>query len=160
MGAPMKLVTAQQVMIHADDLVLPGELALPDALRGIVLLAHGSGRSRHSPRNRLVASMLHDADIGTLLFDLLTPEEGIGLTRRFDIALLCDRLSAATESIDAWQGSAIFDLVTSVRAPARPRPYVPPRRRRRIGASTPWCPEAGVLTWQDMTRSAASRLRC
>ncbi|MFC4521821.1 dienelactone hydrolase family protein [Cupriavidus pinatubonensis] len=91
-------------MIDADGVVLPGELALPDAPRGIVLFAHGSGSSRHSPRNRLVASMLHDADIGTLLFDLLTPEEDIGLTRRFDIALLRDRLSAATESIERLAG--------------------------------------------------------
>jgi pimeloyl-ACP methyl ester carboxylesterase len=100
----MKLITAQQVVIHADNVALPGELALPDAFRGIVLFAHGSGSSRHSPRNRLVASMLHDADIGTLLFELLTPEEDLGLTRRFDIALLSDRLGAATESVERLAG--------------------------------------------------------
>jgi hypothetical protein len=125
----MKLVTAQQVKIQADDVVLPGELAMPDAPRGIVLFAHGSSSSRHSQRNRLVASILHDA------------------------ALRRNRLNS-------WQGSAILDWVTLGRAPARPLPCVPPRRRRRVGASKPWCPGAGVLTWQDMTHSAASRRRC
>ena len=130
----MKLVTAQQVMIDADGVVLPGELALPDAPRGIVLFAHGSGSSRHSPRNRLVASMLHDADIGTLLFDLLTPEEDIGLTRRFDIALLRDRLSAATESIERLAGQrdlrvGYFGASTGAAAAVRAAVATPAHRR-------------------------------
>lgn len=130
----MKLVTVQQVMIHADDVVLPGELALPDAPHGIVLFAHGSGSSRHSPRNRLVASILHDAEIGTLLFDLLTPEEDIGLTRRFDIALLSDRLSAATESIERLTGQSplrlgYFGASTAAAAAVRAAAATPAHRR-------------------------------
>ncbi|MFC4520195.1 dienelactone hydrolase family protein [Cupriavidus pinatubonensis] len=130
----MKLVTAQQVMIDVDGVVLPGELALPDAPRGIVLFAHGSGSSRHSPRNRLVASMLHDADIGTLLFDLLTPEEDIGLRRRFDIALLSDRLSAATESIERLAGQrdlrlGYFGASTGAAAAVRAAAAAPAHRR-------------------------------
>nr|WP_041680606.1 alpha/beta hydrolase [Cupriavidus pinatubonensis] len=121
-------------MIDADGVVLPGELALPDAPRGIVLFAHGSGSSRHSPRNRLVASMLHDADIGTLLFDLLTPEEDIGLTRRFDIALLRDRLSAATESIERLAGQrdlrvGYFGASTGAAAAVRAAVATPAHRR-------------------------------
>lgn len=133
----MKLVTAQQVMIDADDVVLPGDLALPDAPRGIVLFAHGSGSSRHSPRNRLVASMLHDADIGTLLFDLLTPEEDTGLTRRFDIALLSDRLSAATESIERLAGQRdprLGYFGASTGAAAAVRAAAAPAAHRRIDA--------------------------
>ncbi|WER44695.1 alpha/beta hydrolase [Cupriavidus sp. WKF15] len=95
----MKLIASEPVLIHADDVALQGDLAMPEAPIGLVLFAHGSGSSRHSPRNRLVASMLNDADIGTLLFDLLTPDEDVGLRRRFDIALLSDRLRAATQSV-------------------------------------------------------------
>ncbi|CAG9166018.1 Putative phosphoribosyl transferase [Cupriavidus laharis] len=95
----MKHITAEEVLIHTGDVGLPGDLVLPEAATGLVLFAHGSGSSRLSPRNRLVASMLNDADIGTLLFDLLTPDEDVGLARRFDIALLSDRLRAATRSV-------------------------------------------------------------
>ena len=73
---------------------LPGRLALPEAGIGLVLFAHGSGSSRVSPRNMFVASVLHEAWIGTLLFDLLTPQEEIDRTNVFDIRLLADRLVA------------------------------------------------------------------
>jgi putative phosphoribosyl transferase len=63
-----------------------------------VVFAHGSGSSRHSPRNRTVASVMHQADIGTLLFDLLTPDEDRDRAARFDIAHLAQRLVRAT----AW----------------------------------------------------------
>ncbi len=67
----------------------------------LVLFAHGSGSSRHSPRNRQVAKAIHDAGMGTLLFDLLTPEEEaidrVTAELRFDIPLLAARLEAATE---------------------------------------------------------------
>ena len=56
---------------------LAGQLAIPAGARGVVVFAHGSGSSRHSPRNRYVADALQDAGLGTLLFDLLTPEEEI-----------------------------------------------------------------------------------
>lgn len=73
---------------------------IPQGAPGLVLFAHGSGSSRHSPRNRAVAEFLHRAGLGTLLFDLLTPEEEESerytLHLRFDIGLLADRLGAAT----------------------------------------------------------------
>ena len=62
----------------------------------LVLFAHGSGSSRHSPRNRYVASVLHQAGVGTLLFDLLTPKESLDRANVFDIDLLARRLLDAT----------------------------------------------------------------
>ena len=80
---------------------LSGELILPPQAPGLVLFAHGSGSSRHSPRNQYVAGVLRKAGLGTLLFDLLTAEEEQAemATRhlRFDIPLLAERLVAATE---------------------------------------------------------------
>jgi dienelactone hydrolase len=66
-----------------------------------VLFAHGSGSSRHSPRNNYVAAVLRQAGIGTLLFDLLTEEEDSVYKTRFDIHLLTDRLTAATKWLTA-----------------------------------------------------------
>jgi pimeloyl-ACP methyl ester carboxylesterase len=82
--------------VPVDDTVLEGDLVLPEAPSGIVLFAHGSGSSRHSPRNRQVAASLNQAQLGTLLVDLLTPaEERLDLLtaeHRFDINLLARRL--------------------------------------------------------------------
>ncbi|MGZ8597462.1 MAG: dienelactone hydrolase family protein [Actinomycetota bacterium] len=82
---------------------IEGDLRLPRDARGLVLFAHGSGSSRHSPRNRMVADVLNADGLATLLFDLLTPaEEAVDLrTRhlRFDIALLAERLLVAGDSI-------------------------------------------------------------
>jgi putative phosphoribosyl transferase len=61
-----------------------------------VVFAHGSGSSRHSPRNRYVASTLNEAGLGTLLFDLLTPEEELNRANVFDIELLAGRLAQVT----------------------------------------------------------------
>jgi putative phosphoribosyl transferase len=89
------------VTVSAGDALLEGDLVVPEEATGIVLFAHGSGSSRHSPRNRLVSATLNDAGIGTLLVDLLTPrEEQIDrLTGelRFDIDLLAGRLIAAAD---------------------------------------------------------------
>ena len=80
---------------------LAGDLSLPDEQRGLVLFAHGSGSSRQSPRNRYVARVLQDGGHATLLFDLLTADEEQTDLRtaalRFDIGLLAERLTAATE---------------------------------------------------------------
>lgn len=87
--------------------VLRGSLYLPARCDGTVLFAHGSGSSRHSPRNRFVASVLHGAGLGTLLLDLLTPEEEVNRANVFDIALLARRLSSATHWLEArHDGSA------------------------------------------------------
>ncbi|MGC2457798.1 MAG: alpha/beta family hydrolase [Gallionellaceae bacterium] len=86
------------VTIPAGRAFLEGELILPEQASAVVLFAHGSGSSRFSPRNTYVASVLQQAGIGTLLFDLLTREEDRDYETRFDIALLTRRLLAAT----AW----------------------------------------------------------
>lgn len=86
------------VHIPADAAKLDGDLILPPSVKGVVLFAHGSGSSRFSPRNTYAASILQKADIGTLLFDLLTSEEDQDYETRFDITLLTRRLLAAT----AW----------------------------------------------------------
>src|SRR4030095_4043635 len=92
-----------QIEIPVRGATLSGILTTPRVPRGIVLFAHGSGSSRHSPRNRLVATTLNRARLGTLLLDLLTPEEESvdESTRelRFNIALLAERLGFATEWI-------------------------------------------------------------
>ena len=89
---------ALDVEIRAGNVQLKGTLTLPAASSGIVLFAHGSGSSRHSPRNAFVAGTLHDAGVGTLLFDLLTVDEDRVYETRFDIDRLAKRLTAAT----AW----------------------------------------------------------
>lgn len=89
-----------EVQIQAGHAVLSGNLTIPENASALVLFAHGSGSSRHSPRNQFVARMLNSAGLATLLFDLLTPEEEtIDLhTRehRFNIGLLAERLVHAT----------------------------------------------------------------
>ena len=88
------------VRIPAGRTHLEGELSLPAGAPGVVLFAHGSGSSRHSPRNQFVARVIRESGNGTLLFDLLTPAEGIEddvtARLRFDIGLLAERLVAAT----------------------------------------------------------------
>jgi putative phosphoribosyl transferase len=91
---------ANEITIPLKDVRLGGELNLPEKALGLVLFAHGSGSSRHSPRNQLVARTLRQAGMGTLLFDLMTAEEeqAEAHTRhlRFDIPFLARRLVAAT----------------------------------------------------------------
>ena len=80
--------------------VLGGHLAVPEDARGLVVFAHGSGSSRHSPRNRAVAAAMNERGLGTLLFDLLTPSEERERTNVFDIPLLAHRLELATRWLD------------------------------------------------------------
>ncbi|MCJ7438001.1 MAG: phosphoribosyltransferase [Acidimicrobiia bacterium] len=86
----------QDVEVLSDGATLEGRLTIPAQASGIVLFAHGSGSSARSPRNRFVADRLHDAGIGTLLFDLLTPLEADDRANVFDIELLARRLRGAT----------------------------------------------------------------
>lgn len=89
------------VRVSIGRAALDGDLSVPKDARGIVLFAHGSGSSRHSPRNRLVAGLLRRSGLGTLLFDLLTAQEEAEDARtgqlRFDIGLLAERLGGATD---------------------------------------------------------------
>jgi len=89
------------VRIPADHAHIEGMLVLPENAQGLVLFAHGSGSSRHSPRNNDVAQVLRAAGIGTLLMDLLTPDEDLDYQTRFDIPLLSQRLLAATSWVKA-----------------------------------------------------------
>src|ERR1700716_3124932 len=83
------------VRVSVGSITLDGNLTLPKGARGVVLFSHGSGSSRHSPRNRHVAQMLNDANLATLLIDLLTSEEEAIDVRtahlRFDIGFLSQR---------------------------------------------------------------------
>jgi putative phosphoribosyl transferase len=88
----------REVVIPAERRQLQGRLTVPSGARGLVVFAHGSGSGRHSPRNQAVARALNDAGLGTLLFDLLSPEEEADRANVFDIPLLAGRLGAAT----AW----------------------------------------------------------
>ncbi|MET7397961.1 hydrolase [Dactylosporangium sp. NPDC005572] len=83
--------------LPAAGVDLAGDLSVPAEARGLVLFAHGSGSSRHSPRNRSVAAALRRRGLGTLLADLLTPEEERQGGVTFDIARLADRLTAITD---------------------------------------------------------------
>jgi putative phosphoribosyl transferase len=94
-------VQERLVSIPVGSVQLEGTLTVPKGAQGIVLFAHGSGSSRFSSRNRYVAKVLQDATLATLLLDLLTPEEEQidrqTKQHRFDIALLAERLIAATD---------------------------------------------------------------
>ncbi|MGH3432828.1 MAG: dienelactone hydrolase family protein [Thermocrispum sp.] len=98
------------VTIDSADAVLDGELTVPDVALGVVVFAHGSGSSRFSPRNRAVAAELRLRGFGTLLFDLLRPDEEEqdrrGATVRFDVALLAPRLAAAVALVRRHPASA------------------------------------------------------
>lgn len=85
------------VEIRISDVVLEGDLFIPTDARGIVLFAHGSGSSRHSPRNRYVAGVLQKEGMATLLIDLLTKKEDSVYETRFNIDLLVSRLIEITE---------------------------------------------------------------
>jgi dienelactone hydrolase len=84
------------VYIPADSVLLEADMTIPKGANAIVLFAHGSGSSRHSPRNQYVAEALNAGGLGTLLMDLLTKEEDAVYETRFDIDLLTERLAAAT----------------------------------------------------------------
>lgn len=89
----------RDVVVAVGDVRLPGMLAIPKGAKGVVLFAHGSGSSRLSSRNNYVASVLYDAGIATLLFDLLSEKESLDRRNVFDIDLLAQRLVLATKWI-------------------------------------------------------------
>ncbi len=97
------------VYVSAGDVDLDGDLRVPDDPVGVVVFAHGSGSSRHSPRNNYVAEVLHGRGLATLLFDLLTEQEDQNRENRFDIPLLTDRLVAATDWVAARDDTGTLD---------------------------------------------------
>lgn len=96
-----KYTKEHEVQVLAGPVTLEGSLGIPEAAKGIVLFAHGSGSSRHSPRNQYVAKVLRRAGLATLLIDLLTAEEETidfqTAHLRFDIGLLAKRLVGITD---------------------------------------------------------------
>ena len=102
------------VRVSAGEVTLDGDLCIPEQAQGLVAFAHGSGSSRHSPRNRYVAEVLRDAGLATLLFDLLTPREEAEDIRtaalRFDINLLSQRLVGATDWLRRYEATRHLNL--------------------------------------------------
>lgn len=177
---------AHEVGIPAGDgLLLGGTLAIPEAARGVVLFAHGSGSSRRSPRNRYVAGELQRRRLATLLMDLLTEgeEESEKWTRhlRFDIELLTDRLISAL----AWLGEdervgglrvglfgsstgAAAALVTAARAPSRVhavvsrggRPDLAAEELRYVRAPTLLVVGGADVPVLELNRAALDQLHC
>jgi putative phosphoribosyl transferase len=96
MTAPQFQMMEQPVTIAKENITLNGFLAIPYLGRGIVILAHGSGSGRFSPRNRFVPHHLQQGGIATLLVDLLTPDEAEDRRNVFDIDLLADRVLMAS----------------------------------------------------------------
>ncbi len=103
---PCRTMERVEVRIAAAAFGLPGTLTIPDAPVGLVLFAHGSGSSRASPRNVWVADRLHTAGVGTLLFDLLDPSEADDRRNVFDVRLLAERLTTATDHVAGLERGA------------------------------------------------------
>jgi putative phosphoribosyl transferase len=99
-----------QEQVHVGPDRLPGELIVPDDAAGLVLFAHGSGSSRHSPRNRFVAKALHARGLGTLLFDLLSEQEGRNRVNVFQVELLAQRLEQAIAWVRARSDVAALPI--------------------------------------------------
>jgi dienelactone hydrolase len=170
--------------VQADGRVLRGTLTVPQPCRGVVVFAHGSGSSRHSPRNAQVAEVLQRAGLATLLFDLLTADEeradAVDGHLRFDVDLLSRRLDAAVLAAagdprvaDAPVGlfgastGAAAALVTAARLPGTVRAVVSRGGRPDLaGSALPAVPAPVLLvvgsrdgTVLQLNREAARRLR-
>lgn len=113
------------VLIDAGEVDLRGDLVSPDPTHGVVAFAHGSGSSRHSPRNQEVARVLQQAGLTTLLFDLLTEEEdrvdAVTAELRFDIPCWGGGWSPRSTGSDGTRARPGSPSASSVRAPAPPR---------------------------------------
>jgi putative phosphoribosyl transferase len=96
----------EPVEVRADSVPLAGYLTIPTDATGMVIFVHGSGSSRHSPRNRYVAGQLNASGLGTLLFDLLTPQEEVDRANVFDVETLASRLIAVTGWLRGQPGLA------------------------------------------------------
>ncbi len=99
-----------EVVLNIAGARLPGSLVIPDRVAGVVVFAHGSGSSRHSPRNRFVADVLNRAGLGTLLVDLLTADEELIRAYVFNIAMLAARLAGITGWLHSEPATAAIPL--------------------------------------------------
>jgi putative phosphoribosyl transferase len=100
-ASPNPALPVREVAVPIGALLLVADLAVPDSPMGLVVFAHGSGSSRHSPRNRWVAERLHQVGLATALVDLLTPQEARLRENVFHVDMLADRLDSATHAIRA-----------------------------------------------------------
>lgn len=135
-AAPDSTRTTVEVAVEAGGVVLPGALTEPGDSGALVVFAHGSGSSRHSPRNRAVAEALHRAGLGTLLFDLLTPAEEADRANVFDIGTLAGRLVDATAWVQRRDPVpvGVFGASTGAAAALRAAAAVGTERGAGIGA--------------------------
>lgn len=105
---------SQSLQIPVGDVVLEADIAIPENPKGVVLFVHGSGSSRHSPRNRYVADELQTAGLATVLADLLTAEEervdAVDAKLRFDIGLLATRVIGLTDWLAGYEAAAGLGL--------------------------------------------------
>ncbi|MGW8761130.1 phosphoribosyltransferase family protein [Streptomyces sp. NPDC055815] len=175
------VVRDTDVRIPVGGVTLSGRLAVPEDAGGIVLFAHGSGSSRHSPRNRAVAAALNRAGLGTLLFDLLTESEATDRAHVFDTPLLAGRLAGATEWLAARPESTglpfgYFGASTGAAAalwaagdPASPvsavvsrggRPDLAAEHLARVRAPTLLVVGGADALVLDLNRRALALLRC
>jgi putative phosphoribosyl transferase len=109
-GVAPTTTSTTEVEVTAGSVRLAGSLAVPENAKGVVVFAHGSGSSRHSPRNQFVADVLNRAGLATLLFDLLTPIEERDRSNVFDIGLLGERLVAVTRWLRANPATRALDV--------------------------------------------------
>jgi pimeloyl-ACP methyl ester carboxylesterase len=177
--------TRADVTVQADGADLSGDLVVPERARGIVLFAHGSGSSRHSPRNQFVASVLQRGGFGTLLIDLLTmEEEAIDMRTgrlRFDIDRLASRLVDATDWLGVepatsalqtgYFGASTGAAAAIVAAAIRPervhavvsrggRPDLAGDALSRVTAPTLLIVGSDDVTVLDLNQQALEELRC
>ncbi|MFE4684980.1 phosphoribosyltransferase family protein [Streptomyces sp. NPDC056721] len=165
------------VEVEAAGVRLAGDLARPEGASGLVMFAHGSGSSRHSPRNRAVAEVLQEAGLGTLLFDLLTPAEEADRNNVFDIGTLAGRLVGATRWLRDRESAPIgyFGASTGAAAALRAaaddpdigavvsrggRPDLAGPRLDDVRAPTLLIVGGADVMVLDLNRAAQAQLRC
>ncbi|TJZ54461.1 phosphoribosyltransferase [Streptomyces piniterrae] len=170
--------TEAAVEVDAGGLPLAGDLVLPADAGAVVMFAHGSGSSRHSPRNRMVAAALNRAGLGTLLFDLLMPVEEADRANVFDIGTLAQRLADATDwlrgqvSVPIGYFGASTGAAAALRAAASPnsrvgavvsrggRPDLAGRGLGDVRAPTLLIVGGDDTLVLDLNREAQAQLRC
>ena len=174
-------VTTRELVIPAEGVDLAGTLCRPAESSAVVLFAHGSGSSRHSPRNRFVAEALQRAGIGTLLFDLLTESEAEDRRNVFAIELLAERLEQARRWIEmeatldrsalGYFGASTGAAAALVAAADHPgsvaaivsrggRPDLAGEALRRVSAATLFIVGGADHDVLDLNRDALGMLRC
>jgi len=171
-----------EIVLNIDGARLPGSLVVPDRAEGLVVFAHGSGSSRHSPRNRFVADVLNRAGLGTLLVDLLTGDEELSRAYVFNVALLAARLAGITGWLRSQPATAAIPLGyfgastgaaaalwAAAASPALPvaaivcrggRPDLAGRRLAQVRAPTLLIVGGADESVLDLNRKAQARLTC